>query len=257
MITVFVPRITVLFLLLAVAGCMDQPEGLKAKADANSDNKSLWPAFGSAIAPRNSEVVLIPFGVDSNESLNRLSYGGISSGFVSSAYSSVDSYSYSASGDFFDTGQIHWNNVVFYNKKTGQSHLLLDRRAVIGRYMAPYDPDNKEVQRPQYFLFAIADADTNGDGLINENDALSLYVSDASGQGLTRVTPPMTHFEGVVTDPDDHTLYVQIRLDAKGYHNFTADDPTTFLHVDPLHPAEGTPVFANDLRQRAFRIVVP
>jgi hypothetical protein len=243
MVANFIPRIGAVFLLLAAVGCMSQPEELKAKADTNSE-------FGSPIAPPNSNTVLIPFAIDSQS--YGLSVGYISTGASSERYGSV-----SGSGDFFDIWQTHWNNVVFYDKKTLETHLLLDRNALISRFIAPHNQDDKKNLPPQYFLFAIADTDTNGDGAINENDALILYVSDVAGRTLTRVTPLMTHFEDVVTDPDDNALYVRIKIDAKGDHDFSGNDPTTILRVDPMHPVEGKPITADELRQRAFHIVVP
>jgi hypothetical protein len=246
--------------LFCITGCMSQDglqDGLKAKADADQDAKSMHTVLGTPIVPPSCDTVLIPVGIDSNFLQERMAYG-ISGGWSSSGFiSSMGSGSYFVSGKFFDTGTIHWNNVVFYDKKTQQTHLLLDWRAVICEYLGPNsDAAGKPAKPPQYFLFAIADADTNKDGIINEKDALSLYVSDPSGHKITRVSPAGTHFEKVIfDDTNDHALYVQISIDSNHDGQFSPNDENVILLVDPLKPSEGMPMVGDQLKDQAFRIV--
>jgi len=242
-------------LLFSTIGCANPPEGITAKPDPNSDKTAFWPVYGAPISLPGSQTLLIPLGIDSYDAVNRVSFG-LSSGFVSGG-SSMSGGWFSTSGPDFDSGNIHWNNVVFYDTKTGESHLLLDRRAVICRYIAPQVQDQKVAKAPRYLLFAIADSDTNGDGVINEKDALILYVCDPSGHNLIPVTPAMTQFQNVTADADDSAIYVQIAFNVRSDHQASADDPTRVLRIDPLHPAMGKPIFDDELTKKAFHIVVP
>ena len=238
-------------LLFCITGCMNQ-DGMKANTGADEDSEAMQTTLGTPIVPPSCGTVLIPLRTDSSQ---RMVYGGISSGWTSASW--LGTGSYFVSGNFLDSGDIYWNNVVFFDKKNQQSHLLLDWRAVICRYLIPHlDEPGTPSKPPQYFLFAIADADTNKDGVINEQDALCLYVSDPSGYKITRVTPAGTHFENVAfDDTNDHALYVQITPDSNHDGKFTENDAKVILLVDPLNPSEGTPVVSDQLKHQAFKIV--
>jgi hypothetical protein len=232
-----------------ITGCMNQ-DGMKANTGADDATQAMKTMLGTPIVPPSCDTVLIPLRTDSSK---QMIYGGISSGWYSTSW--LGTGSYSVSGDFLDSGAIYWNNVVFFDKKNQQSRLLLDWRAVICQYLIPHsDTPSTPPKPPQYFLFAIADADTNKDGVINGQDALCLYVSDPSGHKITRVTPADTHFEtAVFDDTNDHALYVEITLDSNHDGKFTENDATVILLVDPLNPSEGTPVVSDQLKRQAFK----
>ena len=112
-----------------------------------------------------------------------------SGGFSSFASQGGGSVSLSKSfGDYLSAETIHWNNLVFCAKAGGQCHLLLDHKAVICKAYFPGPPKDKS-EVPRYLLLGIAEEDTNGDGYINDQDAVVLFVADLAGRNLIRLTP--------------------------------------------------------------------
>lgn len=157
--------------------------------------------------------------------------------------------------DFYEqAANVNWHNVVFYNRATGESHLLLNFKACI---CVAYLPRVPRVQNPgpvpKHLLFAIADEDTNGDGYLTSTDAVGLYLCDVSGQGLTRLTPRGTQLADVETNGDED-LYVRVLKKPESRPYFGQDDQSIVLHVDLHHPAEGTPIFDQKIIQKAASV---
>src|SRR5579859_624683 len=181
-------RLIPILLVLSSISCSFEPEGLRV---ANGGKPPvLRPNYAVPIAVPHSDFLAIPFSMYVPASQKAQQFE-LSSGFGS--YSgSFGSVSFGKSfGGFISSQSVHWNNVIFLDKKTGTSHLLLDHKAVITAAHFP-DPDKPATGSHNCLLFAIAEADTNGDGYINSEDAVLLYSADLDGTHLTRLTPPNT-----------------------------------------------------------------
>ena len=96
----------------------------------------------------------------------------------------TQSYNYSlASKDASST-----RNIIFYDMKSGQSRKLLpndDAVIVATRELREDDPQG--TKPPKALLFSFIEKDTNGDGLINNQDGVTLALAHANGEGLTRI----------------------------------------------------------------------
>lgn len=69
---------------------------------------------------------------------------------------------------------------------TEPGRVLLDKPAYVGDYNYPNSKDDS-LQR--WVTYRIAFADTNGDGRLDSDDRVDLYVSDVDGSNLRRVLP--------------------------------------------------------------------
>ena len=72
--------------------------------------------------------------------------------------------------------------------KSGQSGKLLpndDAVIVATRELREDDPQG--TKPPKALLFSFIEKDTNGDGLINNQDGVTLALAHANGEGLTRI----------------------------------------------------------------------
>ena len=149
--------------------------------------------------------------------------------------SSYDSYS---SGSYSSYSWGPYYNLVFINKKTGESRPLLTQKGFINGVYLPekkYDKKDTEI-KPTFLLLKIATADTNNDGVINEKDASAGFIASIDGTKLTQVTPDNTQMKWWSYDLASQRLFVEIIHDVNNDKEFDWDDPQTVLSVNVLDP---------------------
>lgn len=236
-----------LILAVSIAGCFGSSAdraGLSLKDPAELKAKG---RPGTPIALQQSHQIIVPFAVEHDD--DRKFSAGLSSGYVEIG-SSV-SASGSTSG-YVDSENLRWNNVVFLDRPTPR--LLLDLPAVITRFHTRSD---KGPVRGDYILYGVATRDTNGDGLINAEDAVVLARADIAGRNRTPVTAADDQIVGI--DWIDGWTYLRVRKDSDGDKHFTARDRVDLYRVTLDQQAkEYTPELVLDetLRQQAFDIVL-
>ena len=156
----------------------------------------------------------------------------------------VSSYSYDKMGLSYPSYS-YWGpycNLVFIDKKTGESRTILAEKGFIKGVYFPekrYE-DKKDAEiKPTFLLLNIAVADTNGDGLINEQDASAGFVASLDGRKLTQITPDYTQMRWWAYDEGSKRLFVEIIQDVNRDKKFNWDDPKTVVSVNVLDPAIG------------------
>ena len=79
-------------------------------------------------------------------------------------------------------------NVIFYDVKSGKSRKLLPNdNAVIVDTRELREDDPQGTKPPKALLFSFIEKDTNGDAILNYQDGATLALSQANGEGLTRI----------------------------------------------------------------------
>ena len=105
-------------------------------------------------------------------------------------------------------------NYVFYDTAAGTSHKLLsdDTHLITdARELRPEDADPK--LPPKALFFAIIDADTNKDGILNSDDGVALALARPDGNGLERLEGAGGYFLGDSISASGNELVVVVRDD--------------------------------------------
>jgi len=155
----------------------------------------------------------------------------------------------------------HWGpyyNIVFINKKTGESRPLLANKGYIdGVYFPEKKYDKKETEvKPTFLLLNIATADTNDDGVINEKDASAGFIASIDGAKLTQITPDNTQMRGWFYDSDSQRLFVEIVRDANKDRKFNWDDPQTVVSVNVLDPKTGQEFIPGEIKDKIESVLL-
>lgn len=144
-------------------------------------------------------------------------------------------------------------NLIFFRKSTPveQHPLLAHSRFVI----TEVSTEKKPAVRWPFLFYTIIKADTDADGLQNDDDASSLFVSDRSGRQLRQLTPDGTRLERRVFLPKTSLVLVEVRPDADRNHRFSYADGTYWLRFDLANLAappvrQPGPALADTLRQQ-------
>ena len=105
-------------------------------------------------------------------------------------------------------------NVIFYDVKSGRSRKLLpndDAVVIDTRELREDDPQG--IKPPKALLFSFIEKDTNGDGLLNHQDGLTLALSQANGEGLTRIEEASGSLKGETLVTSTNELVVMTERD--------------------------------------------
>ena len=181
-----------------------------------------------------------------------------------------------------------WNNLVIFDAETGQSRLLLDRRALIARIKYPrplqtvtIPPDAmrflpaeelirmlQAIEGPQWpdgiMLLGLIDEDTNGDDILGAGDAIVAYSTRVGDWQLTRLTPEGHSWEHefedlaaqrvtlvTIHDRNDDGQFQVYALNGEGY----VPDERRYLLVDLSNPVAAVQMISEDVRQRTLQLL--
>ncbi len=97
---------------------------------------------------------------------------------------------YSKDGYYLDEFPRYWN-VLFYNRKTGNTRLLTEDKIRISRIHVYEDDEYEGVERimKEKILYEIGDIDFNKDGKLTNKDPEYLFSTESDGTNLRRVSP--------------------------------------------------------------------
>ncbi|WP_427160302.1 hypothetical protein ACQFX9_00965 [Aliinostoc sp. HNIBRCY26] len=140
-------------------------------------------------------------------------------------------------------------NLIFYRKQDGETHLLLDKKAIINTYEWI---ETKSAGKPptRVWLYRIIDQDTNKDKKLDSQDAVIGYISDVSGKNLQQVTPQNTKVLNWVVLPSQNAVFIRIIKDSNGDNKFTSADKTNFVRVSLEQPKMGTEIISESIEQK-------
>jgi hypothetical protein len=109
-------------------------------------------------------------------------------------------------------------NFIFLPPAGAAGHLLFDRPAYIDEFQYPGGGYFGSDTAQNWFTYRVALEDTDGNGRLDGDDAMELYVSDLDGQHLTRVLPPGWRIHEFKNDPDHKSMTVTaLRVDTASH----------------------------------------
>ncbi|HEY0029633.1 MAG TPA: hypothetical protein VGC65_02655 [Bacteroidia bacterium] len=232
-------------------------EGLRLVAnDSTSNNndvkKQQMLVYGDYMDLDSTDYLLIPLGMKTiDEKENRGLRSKSSDEYEESTSGSYRSYKY----NFYSLDFGNCNNIIFYNKKTEETHLLLQKPAIISQFYFPYY-DKEYVGEKYYFLLlGIRGEDTNLDGYINSEDAERICIADLSGQNLVQVTPNNTQLVDWFIDASTNTILMKVRFDSNKDQKYNYYDEIEILKTSINAPATGTIIINQDIKDNIKKIL--
>lgn len=209
--------------------------------------------YGDYMNLDSTDYLLFPLGMKSIEnSENKGLRSKSSDEYVSDGYSGgYRNYKY----NFYSLNFYNCNNIIFYNKKTEETHLLLQKPAIISQFYFPYYSDDYKGEKFWFLLMAIREYDTNADGFINEQDAEIVYVSNLSGTKIKPVTPDNTQLIDWFIDESSNTILLKVRNDSNKDKKFDYYDEIEILKTDISIPAVGKPIIGKEIKSSIKKIL--
>lgn len=107
--------------------------------------------------------------------------------YDASSAANTQSFTVSNTNDFQITGYL--NNLKFQAVNSDSLKVLSDKPIMIET--ATYLKTLADKNKVQLMVYTVSDSDTNKDGKLDGNDIQSLYLSDASGNRFTKISPDL------------------------------------------------------------------
>lgn len=209
---------------------------------ANANNVSPTIIYSELIFPVNSDYLIIPVGVylDTNNSKGLLSTD------------------FSRSSDYSRDAALAVYNLIFHQRRTGESHLLLNPNSLIAGFH-PIDEENEKgepIKNKAIFLEVIPE-DTNKDGNRDRNDATIGYLADPSGKTLKQITPNNTKIVNWQIDKPLNIMLLKVMQNSNNDSEFTGADDTSFIRVNLNNPGIGSDIITPAMREQIDRRITP
>lgn len=187
--------------------------------------------YGDIIIKERSDYIIIPVLAANDPNSYRDSYRD--SYFRASSYGKDKNY---------------FHNLIFYNQKNGKLHLLLNKPAIISDFDF-IEIKQKDKPIKVLMLIRIIENDTNGDKVLDNQDAVIGYLADLSGKNLQQITPNNTQLISWTVDKRNNTLFLRIVKDSDQDKKFTDRDHNNFLKVNLNQPDIGTEIISEKIEK--------
>ncbi|MFY9311310.1 MAG: hypothetical protein WAQ28_19855 [Bacteroidia bacterium] len=222
-------------------------------AKASEPKKQQQLVYGDYMDLDSTNYLLIPLGMKTvEENENRLLKNKASEEYSTESYiGSYRSYRY----NFYTLDFGNCNNIIFYNKKNEDTHLLLQKPAVIAEFYFPFYNAEYKAKKYWFLLFGIHESDSNDDGYINDEDAETVYISNLSGQNMISITPENTQLVDWYIDEATNNILMKVRLDSNNDKKFSATDDIEILKTAISTPQQGLPIIGEGIKKDIKKIL--
>lgn len=219
-------------LSLACTGTLNRKSPLTT---ANASDAEPPISYGDLIFPQQSDYFIIPVGFQGD-------------GNSSKSIFSKDIYRDSA---YEPMSMMTIYNLIFHNRRTGESHLLLSENSLISSFQL-INEENAEGQavKNQFVFIEVIPDDTNQDGTRDRQDAVIGYIADASGKNLKQVTPDNTQLVFWQIDKPLGFMLLKVVQDSNNDRKFTREDDISFIKVPLSNPGIGPDIITPEMRQQ-------
>lgn len=154
----------------------------------------------------------------------------------------------SDSRDYKESATDYWN-IIFYNKNTGDHHLLDDKKKML---IHSYNNRNSDYNVPQQYykkiFYTITAFDYNGDNIFSREDPVYLFVSDTDGKNFRQLTPDNYNLYSWQMIKNTNTLIMVLTKDSNSNKKFDGDDEKVAMSIDLNTNKPAQEVFSSNFK---------
>ncbi|SMC53104.1 hypothetical protein [Moheibacter sediminis] len=96
--------------------------------------------------------------------------------------------------DYKEMSYSNYWNIIFYNSKTSEYHLLTEEKVIINQFDYQYD-ERSGTGLDKYMFYEVTKKDFNEDKLLTGKDPVYLFVSDKEGKNFRQISPSDTSLD--------------------------------------------------------------
>ena len=190
--------------------------------------------LGTPIALDNRNVLMIPFAIEDKKGAfdDKDPYntgGGRESGMKIPTGTFMEAHPSAQPRG----GEVRWHNVFFHDLDTGEDWTLLDSRAVVSHYQTFWKHESgRWEQTTDLIVFAVTTVDSDGNNVLNDDDARMIYICDGDGRNARCISPENAQIIGFRLDPDERRLWLSAIVDSNNDGEFKPTDDRIPYYCD-------------------------
>ncbi|HET6226537.1 MAG TPA: hypothetical protein VFF27_09680 [Bacteroidia bacterium] len=229
-------------------------EGLRLITNDSTENtkehKAKMLVYGDYKDLDSTDYMLIPLGMKTLEGgQKRIGSSSINASTTAAEEETpagdYESYKY----NFYSLQFENCNNIIFYNKKTEETHLLLQKPAIISEFYFPYPDKKYKWKKYSFLLLGIREDDSNADGYINDEDAEKVYTADLSGQNMIQINPDNTQLMDWYIDSTTNNILLKVRYDSNKDQKYNAYDDVDILKTQINNFSKGSAIINPEIKE--------
>ncbi len=208
------------------------------------------PTFQMPIAIPSTEVVMVPFALQSAKTLfeddDPYTRGGIA--YMPASAAASTRYDRSVETRQSD---VRWHNVIFRDLRSGEEWPLLEKRGIIGRWhMFGHAAIKDQPWTCRGLVFIAVTDDTNRDGSLDDRDARVAILTDPNGRKPRVISPTDSQVWSVASSDTLDVLHLMIARDTNADGRFDFQDVATpnWMWLSDQGPA--LPTTSEAMRER-------
>ncbi len=145
----------------------------------------------------------------------------------------------------------YWN-IIFYNSKKNETHLLTENKVLILEYNYKHNRDEgiSVPKKLNHIFYEIRSNDFNNDKLLNQKDPKYLFVSDKQGKNFRQISPDNYDINNWSYIESSNKIIISATKDSNKNLEFDdKDEVSTFELILDVNekPRE---IFSNDLKSQ-------
>lgn len=143
----------------------------------------------------------------------------------------------------------YWN-IAFYNTKTGEQHLLSDKKMLIENFETNYEDALKSKLSSKFIFYSITTEDFNGDKKFTNEDATYLFITDKAGNNLKQISPNGYNVENWNYINSSKKIIMTLKKDSDKNKAFEVTDEVTNFEYDLEKQGEANEIFNIDFKNK-------
>lgn len=207
--------------------------------------------YGDYMDLDSTDYLLIPLGMKTLEDKEDKGLRSKSMEEYETSTGSYRSYKY----NFYSMDFGNCNNIIFYNKLNDETHLLLQKPAIISQFYFPYYDKEYTGEKYYFILLGIRENDTNADGYINSDDAEKVYLCDLAGKNMFPITPDNTQLVDWFIDMKTKNILMKVRFDSNKDHKFNFYDEIEIMKTSIDNPVLAKKIIGKEIKANIKKIL--
>lgn len=143
----------------------------------------------------------------------------------------------------------NWN-IIFWNSKSNEYHLLTDKKVLIREYNLNSENETNGNRTYNAIYYKVTSFDYNNDKLLNDKDPDYLYISDREGNNFRRISPELYTLINWYFIRSSNKVVMTVKKDSDNDKEFDDDDEISTFEIDINKETEPRQVFFDDFKKK-------
>jgi hypothetical protein len=143
-------------------------------------------------------------------------------------------------------------NIIFFNSKTSEYHLLSERKMLIGSYDFKYSSNDyiDIAQTKKFIFYTVATDDYNKDKKLTNEDPKYLFITNKEGNNFRQISPVNYDLNNWQFIKSSSKVIMTVKKDSDKNNKFDDKDEVSTFEIDLEKGTEAKEIFTIDFKNK-------